>query len=125
MPLDQDLIQKQFKVIGTRVRRPDGVDKVTGRARYGADASMPGQLFGLVLRSPHPHAIIKKIDISKAEKLLGVKAVITAADIPDRTNGDRGMRDILDNCIARKKVMYDGHAVAAVAAIDAATAKAA
>jgi CO/xanthine dehydrogenase Mo-binding subunit len=125
MPLDQDLVQKQFKVIGTRVRRPDGVDKVTGRARYGADASMPGQLVGLVLRSPHPHAIIKKIDISKAEKLLGVKAVITAADIPDRTNGDRGMRDILDNCIARKKVLYDGHAVAAVAAVDAATAKAA
>ena len=125
MPLDQDLVQKQFKVIGTRVRRPDGVDKVTGRARFGADATMPGQLVGLVLRSPHPHAIIKKIDISKAEKLLGVKAVITAADIPDRTKGDRGMRDILDNCIARKKVLYDGHAVAAVAAIDAATAKAA
>jgi CO/xanthine dehydrogenase Mo-binding subunit len=125
MPLDQDLVQKQFKVIGTRVRRPDGVDKVTGRARYGADATMPGQLVALVLRSPHPHAIIKKIDISKAEKLLGVKAVITAADLPDLTNGDRGMRDILDNCIARKKVLYDGHAVAAVAAIDAATAKAA
>lgn len=125
MPLDQDLVQKQFKVIGTRVRRPDGVDKVTGRARYGADATMPGQLVGLVLRSPHPHAIIKKIDISKAEKLLGVKAVITSADLPDLTKGDRGMRDILDNCIARKKVLYDGHAVAAVAAVDAATAKAA
>ena len=69
MPLDQELVSKKFKVIGTRVRRPDGVDKVTGRARYGADTSAPGQLVALVLRSPHPHAIIKKIDISKAEKL--------------------------------------------------------
>ena len=125
MPLDQDLVHKQFKVIGTRVRRPDGVDKVTGRARYGADASAPGQLVALVLRSPHPHAIIKKIDISKAEKLLGVKAVITSADMPDLTNGDRGMLDILENCMARKKVLYDGHAVAAVAAIDVITARAA
>ena len=64
MPLDQDLVHKQFKVVGTRVRRPDGVDKVTGRARYGADATAPGQLVALVLRSPHAHAIIKKIDTS-------------------------------------------------------------
>jgi CO/xanthine dehydrogenase Mo-binding subunit len=125
MPLDQDLEIKKFKVIGTRVRRPDGVDKVTGRARYGADASAPGQLVALVLRSPHPHAIIKKIDISKAEKLVGVKAIITSADLPDLTDGDRGMLDILENCMARKKVLYDGHAVAAVAAIDATTARAA
>jgi CO/xanthine dehydrogenase Mo-binding subunit len=119
MPLDTSLIQKQFKVIGTRVKRPDGIDKVTGRAKYGADAFAPGQLTALVLRSPHAHARIKKIDTSKAEKLAGVKAVITAADLPDLTNGDRAMRDILENCLARKKVLYDGHAVAAVAAIDA------
>ncbi len=125
MSMDADLVTKKFKVIGTRVARPDGVDKVTGRARFGADASMPGQLVALVLRSPHAHAIIKKIDISKAEKLSGVKAVITSADLPDHTNGDRGMLDILENCMARKKVYYDGHAVAAVAAIDAATARAA
>ena len=123
MPLDQDLVHKQFKVVGTRVRRPDGVDKVTGRARYGADATAPGQLVALVLRSPHAHAIIKKIDTSKAEKLAGVKAVITSADLPDLTGGDRGMLDILENCMARKKVLYDGHAVAAVAAIDATTAR--
>ena len=125
MTMDADLVQKNFKVIGTRVRRPDGIDKVTGRARYGADASAPGQLVGLVLRSPYPHALIKKIDISKAEKLMGVKAVITSADLPDYTDGDRGMLDILENCMARKKALYDGHAVAAVAAIDAATARAA
>jgi CO/xanthine dehydrogenase Mo-binding subunit len=125
MPLDSDLEHKIFKVIGTRVRRPDGVDKVTGRARYGADTNAPGQLVALVLRSPHAHAIIKKIDISKAEKLAGVKAIITSADLPDYTKGDRGLRDILENCMARKKVLYDGHAVAAVAAIDATTARAA
>ncbi|MCA0433124.1 MAG: xanthine dehydrogenase family protein molybdopterin-binding subunit [Proteobacteria bacterium] len=123
MPLDTSLVRKQFKVIGTRVRRPDGIDKVTGRAKYGADAFAPGQLIGLVLRSPHAHARIKKIDISKAEKLQGVKAVITAADLPDLTGGDRGMRDILENCMARSKALYDGHAVAAVAAVDAHTAK--
>jgi CO/xanthine dehydrogenase Mo-binding subunit len=119
MPLDTSLVKKQFKVIGTRVRRPDGIDKVTGRAKYGADAFAPGQLIGLVLRSPHAHARIKKIDTSKAERLPGVKAIITSADLPDLTGGDRGMRDILENCMARKKALYDGHAVAAVAAVDA------
>jgi CO/xanthine dehydrogenase Mo-binding subunit len=116
-------VEKQFKVIGQRVARPDGVDKVTGRARYGADATAPGQLVGLVLRSPHAHAQIVKIDTKAAEKLPGVKAIITAADLPDKTNGDRGMMDILENCMARKKALYDGHAVAAVAAVDAATAR--
>ena len=62
---------------------------MTGRARYGADAFAPGQLVGRVLRSPHAHAQIKKIDTSKAEKLPGVKAVITSADLPDLTNGDQ------------------------------------
>ncbi len=99
------------------------MDKVTGRAKFGADASAPGQLVGLILRSPHAHARIRKIDTAKAEKLAGVKAVITSADLPDLTNGDRAMRDILENCMARKKALYDGHAVAAVAAVDAATAK--
>jgi CO/xanthine dehydrogenase Mo-binding subunit len=123
MPLDTSLVDKKFKVIGSRVTRPDGVDKVTGRAKYGADAFAPGQLVALVLRSPHAHAIIKKIDTSKAEKLAGVKAVVTSADLPDLTGGDRSMRDILENCLARKKVLYDGHAVAAVAAVDMHTAK--
>ena len=84
---------------------------------------MAGQLVGRVLRSPHAHAKIRKIDTSKAEKLNGVKAVITAADLPDLTNGDAGMYDILDNCMAREKALYDGHAVAAVAAVDARTAR--
>jgi len=117
------LVEKKFKVIGSRVPRPDGIDKVTGRARYGADFTMPGQLIGLVLRSPHAHAKIEKIDTSKAEKLSGVKAVITSADLPDLTKGDRMMLDLLENSMARGKALYDGHAVAAVAAIDLPTAR--
>ena len=113
----------EYRVIGQSPVRPDGIDKVTGRARYGADFNFPGQLVGLVLRSPHAHAEIVKIDTSKAEKLAGVKAVITSADLPDLTNGDRNLLDILENCMARGKALYDGHAVAAVAAVDAATAR--
>ncbi len=123
MAFDQSYTNQEFRVVGTRPRRPDGVDKVTGRARYGADAFAPGQLVALVLRSPHAHAKIKKIDTSKAEKLKGVKAVITSADLPDLTKGDAGMFDTLENCMARDRVLYDGHAVAAVAAIDAETAR--
>ena len=123
MAQDTKYTGQKFKVVGTRVNRPDGVDKVTGRARYGADTSAPGQLVGLILRSPHAHAKIKKIDTSAAEKLPGVKAVVTYADMPDLTNGNRGMLDILENCMARGRALYDGHAVAAVAAIDAETAK--
>jgi len=114
---------QNFKIIGSRVNRPDGMDKVTGRARFGADISAPGQLVGLFLRSPHAHAKINKIDTSRAEKLKGVKAVITSADLPDLTAGNRGNLDILENCMARKKALYDGHAVAAVAAVDTQTAK--
>lgn len=125
MKHDKSYTDQDFQVIGTRPLRPDGVDKVTGRARYGADMSAPGQLVGLVLRSPHAHAEIKKIDTSKAEKLPGVKAVLTSADLPDLTNGDAGMYDTLENCMARDRALYDGHAVAAVAAIDAETARAA
>src|SRR5665647_80848 len=98
MRFDPAYSVRKFKSVGTRPIRPDGVDKVTGRARYGADFNMPGQLVGCILRSPHAHAKIRKIDTSKAENLKGVKAVITAADLPDLTNGDSAMYDILDNC---------------------------
>ena len=125
MTFDTHYTGQTFKSVGTRPMRPDGIDKVTGRARYGADYSLPGQLTALVLRSPHAHARIKNIDTSKAENLKGVKAVITAADFPDLTDGDAELFDILDNCMARKKVFYDGHAVAAVAAVDSKTARAA
>ena len=122
---DTSYTNQTFNLVGTRVARPDGIEKVTGRAKYGADAFAPGQLVGRVLRSPHAHAEIKKIDISKAEKLPGVKAIITSEDLPDLSGGNRGQLDILENCMARGRALYDGHAVAAVAAIDEQTAKAA
>ena len=125
MSFDAAFQNKKFQSVGTRPLRPDGVDKVTGRARYGADFNMPGQLVARVLRSPHAHARIKGIDTSKADAVKGVKAIVTAADLPDLTNGDAALFAILDNCLAREKAMYDGHAVAAVAAIDEKSAKAA
>ncbi len=122
MAHDNKYTGQKFEVVGNRYERPDGVEKVTGRARYGADANAPGQLVGVILRSPHAHALIKKIDTSKAEKMDGVKAVITSADMPD-ISGDPALGQVLANCMARDKALYDGHAVAAVAAIDRQTAK--
>ncbi len=75
--------QNQYQVIGTRPIRHDGVDKVTGRARFGADTKLSGLLHASVLGSPHPHAKINAIDTSKAEALDGVRAVITSADFPE------------------------------------------
>ena len=115
-----------LNVVGTRPIRPDGADKVTGRATYGADFSMPGQLVGKILRSPHAHARIVSIDTSKARALAGVKAVVTAADFPDLASemhegGEQAsnLRDLSLNVMARDKALYDGHAVAAVAAVSA------
>ncbi len=124
MPLDNAPEGKRkFAVVGSRPLRPDGIDKVTGRAKFGADAVAPGMLVGRVLRSPHAHARIKKIDTSKAEKLAGVKAIVTRDDFPDHTGGDSGLYDILYNVMAREKALYEGHAVAAVAAVSASVAR--
>ena len=118
--------KKEYKVIGTRPIRHDGYDKVTGRAQYGADIKLPGLVFGAVLRSPHAHAIIKNIDTSEAEKLSGVLAVMTAKDLPRLENIQRASAEesgsekhLSENVLAHKKVMYKGHAVAAVAAVQA------
>ncbi|WP_050927729.1 xanthine dehydrogenase family protein molybdopterin-binding subunit [Aestuariivita boseongensis] len=115
MALDSKSDLPQFKVVGTRPARPDGIDKVTGRARFGADMSAPGMLTGLILRSPHAHARIVSIDTSKAEALAGVHAVVTRKDFREITDDDF-TADILDNCMAGAKALYDGHAIAAVAA---------
>src|ERR1700756_2717023 len=110
------------KGIGQRTIRPDGVDKVTGRAAFAADTNMPGMIWGKVLRSPHPHARIKGIDTSKAEALPGVKAVVTARDIVDGPIdksvmlGIQDMRWMCRNVMAREKALFPGHPVAAVAA---------
>jgi len=105
-----------LKYIGTRPVRPDGLEKVTGRANFGADHAMPGMLFGKVVRSPHAHARIVSIDTSAAEAVPGVLAVITAADFPDRKQMSWRRKGFNDNLLASDKVLYHGHAVAAVAA---------
>jgi len=127
--LDKADVQSPLKIVGTRPIRPDGADKVTGRAAYGADLNMPGQLVGKVLRSPHAHGRIVSIDTRKARALPGVKAVVTGADFPDvasemHEGGEAAsnLRDLAMNVIAREKALYDGHAVAAVAAVSAAIA---
>ena len=127
--LDRPDAKAALKVVGTRPVRPDGADKVTGKAAYGADFAMPGMLVGKVKRSPHAHARIVSIDTRKAKALAGVKAVVTAADFPDLASEEyeagesaANLRDLALNCMARHKVLYDGHAVAAVAAVSAAIA---
>ena len=105
-----------LKYIGTRPVRPDGLEKVTGRANFGADHALPGMLFGKVVRSPHAHARIRSIDTAAAEGMPGVLAVITAADFPDRAKMSWRRKGFNDNLLASDKVLYHGHAVAAVAA---------
>src|ERR671936_371129 len=113
---------RTFKQVGTRPIRHDGVDKVTGRANYGADLALPGMLHGAVVRSPHAHARIVSIDASEAQSLPGVKAIVTGQDFPETTarlpigEASLDLHDISENVIARTKVLYDGHTVAAVAA---------
>ncbi|MCC9608972.1 xanthine dehydrogenase family protein molybdopterin-binding subunit [Blastopirellula sp. JC732] len=114
---------KKYKVLGTRPVRHDGADKVTGRAQYGADVQLPGMTHGKVLRSPHPHARIKGIDTSIAEKIDGVYAIATGEDWPDLIDkvaelgeGAVNLHDLAQNCLAVGKALYKGHAIAAVAA---------
>ena len=113
-----------YKVVGTRPIRHDGADKVTGQAKFGADIILPGLLHGKILRSPHAHARIKSIDTSKAEAAPGIHAVVTSADweqptgkVEDLAEGSiHNLRFLSNNILAYGKVLYKGHAVAAVAA---------
>ena len=110
----QDL--ERYTSIGLSLPRVDAVEKVTGETKYIADICFPKMLFGKILRSSFPHAKIVHIDIEKAKRLPGVKAIVTAEDVPaDRRYGHL----IFDQTIyARSKVRYVGEPVAAVAAID-------
>ena len=114
------LSNSEYKVVGTRPIRHDGTDKVTGRAKYGTDFQTAGMYYGKVLRSPHAHAIIKSIDASKALAIPGVEAIITGQDMPGANKADasRGTQMASDNLLARTKVLYKGHPVAAVAAVN-------
>jgi CO/xanthine dehydrogenase Mo-binding subunit len=122
--------ERELKVVGTRPVRPDGVPKVTGLAQYGADFTLPGMLWGKVLRSPHAHARIRSIDTEKAEALPGVKAVITSKDLPEQKFEYLGPERVAvnfwhmtRNVLAREKALYEGHAIAAVAATSKAIAE--
>ena len=121
------LSNTEYKVVGTRPIRHDGTDKVTGRAKYGGDYQSAGMLYGKVLRSPHAHARIKSIDISKALALPGVEAVITGADMPgaNKDGASRGTQMASDNLLARTKAVYKGHPIAAIAAANQHVAEAA
>ena len=114
---------KQYDVVGTRPIRHDGVDKVIGAAKYGADIQLPGMLHGKVLRSPHAHARIRSINTSKAEALTGVTAVVTSKDFPiiadkiiDLAETQGNARLMAEHVMAAGKALYKGHAVAAVSA---------
>lgn len=117
-------LAKEFRVLGTRPVRPDGLDKVKGRALFSDDFYLPDMIHGRILRSPHAHARIKSIDTSAAEAFPGVRAVVTGADFPhiesrminEGSAGEINIGEVACNCIARDKVLYDGHAVAGVAA---------
>src|SRR5262245_19686158 len=118
------LSEQDYAIVGKRPIRPDGVAKVTGRATYGADIRLPGMLYGKILRSPYAHARIRSIDTGHAEELPRVYATITAPDraqpsgkLVDLAEGvQHNMRFLSNNIMAADKVLYKGHAVAAVAA---------
>jgi CO/xanthine dehydrogenase Mo-binding subunit len=123
MAKDTQFSERELKVVGTRPVRPDGVPKVTGRAQYGADWTLPGMLWGKILRSPHAHARIRSIDTSAALALPGVKAVITGEDFPEQKfeyiGPDRvaiNFWHFTRNVMAKEKALFEGHPVAAVAA---------
>lgn len=114
---------KEMKVVGTSPVRPDGVPKVTGLAQYGADYSLPGMLWSQILRSPHAHANIRSINTARALALPGVKCVIIGSDLPEQPFDYVGPERVAvnywhmtRNIMAREKALYEGHAVAAVAA---------
>ena len=113
---------RKLKIVGTNPIKHDGWDKVTGAAKFSSDIVLPGMLVGKVLRSPHAHAVIKSIDTSAAEKLSGVKAVVTRADFPEIKEGTP-YGDMTRMVIAREKVYHEGHPVAAVAATSESIAK--
>lgn len=114
----------KYKYVGTRPVRHDGLEKVTGKARFAADLDLTGQLRGVMVRSPHAHARILSIDTSAAEAMPGVKSVVTGADFPAIDVADSAHDEAVNN-IARDEALYVGHTVAAVAATTLAEARAA
>ncbi len=106
-------------IIGSGVARVEGADKVSGRATYGADVHFKDALWGKILRSPYPHARIKSIDVSKAEKVQGVKAIVTGKDEPEHYQG-KSIRDIPVLCWDKARFIGDRIAAVAAETLDAA-----
>jgi len=113
---------RDHAIVGRGVARYDAPDKVTGRAKYTADIRLPGTIVGKLLGSPVAHAIIRRIDVTRARALPGVLAVITGADVPDTWYGVSPARED-EQILAKDRVRYVGDEVAAVAAVDEATAE--
>lgn len=107
----------EYSVVGQRVNRVDALDKVTGKALYSADITLPDTLHGKVLRSPHAHARIRRLDTTRAQALDGIMAVITATDVPGQPDPAEYPNPMFP-CLAWEKVTFAGQPVAAVAAID-------
>ena len=107
-----------MKYVGNNTRRVDGVDKVTGRAKYTGDLEIPGMLYGHVLRSPYPHALIEDIDATAAESLPGVAGVLTGRDVADLDPHYAGRP-----LIALERARYAGEPVAVAVAEDPLTAE--
>ncbi len=115
-------------VVGRRIEQPEAVAKATGSAKYVTDITMPGMLIGKVLRSPHPHARVKRIDKTKAEALPGVAVVLGPEDVAHYNGYDRGLKDLPmiaggytippDEHVLNPVARHVGDAVAAVAAVD-------
>src|SRR3989442_12257629 len=103
------------RIVGKPIGRLDGIEKVSGEARYSGDVTLPGLVWGKALRSPLPHARILRIDTSKAKALAGVLAVLTAQDLPNILVGRR-MFDM--PVLARDRVRFIGERLAGVAAPD-------
>jgi xanthine dehydrogenase molybdenum-binding subunit len=124
-------MSKELCVVGKRVPRWGAYDKVTGTAKYTVDIKLPGMLVGKVLFSPHAHARILRIDKSKAEKLPGVEAVITFEDVPQKLFNPNKLNliranpqnELKDMYVISEKARFVGDRIAAVAAVDAATAQ--
>jgi CO/xanthine dehydrogenase Mo-binding subunit len=114
---------REFKVVGKKVERVDAFERLTGEAKYASDVYLPGMLYVKVLRSPHAHAKVVKIDTARAQALQGVKAVLTAADVPDFAIHSRQTAPLAVMPVLARTARYVGDEILAVAAVDEETAE--